>query len=71
MPQLMAISVFSLGRITGPVKCIRLVITAAHQVIENGPGRGLQAHNLIVMETENWLHTDTEYQNTFAPFKGK
>lgn len=29
----------------------------AHKVMENGPGKGLQAHSLIVMETEDWLHT--------------
>ncbi len=28
-----------------------------HQIIEDGPGRGLQTHNLVVMETEDWLHT--------------
>ncbi|HXL58296.1 MAG TPA: alpha-L-fucosidase, partial [Chitinophagaceae bacterium] len=30
---------------------------ADHQIIKNGPGTGLQTHNLIVMETEGWLHT--------------
>ena len=29
----------------------------ANKIIENGPGNGLQAHSLIVMETEDWLHT--------------
>ena len=28
-----------------------------YQIIKSGPGTGLQTHNLIVMETENWLHT--------------
>lgn len=28
-----------------------------YQIIEDGPGRGLQTHNLIVMEKEDWLHT--------------
>jgi len=28
-----------------------------NQIIERGPGSGLQTHNLIVMETEEWLHT--------------
>ncbi|HEX5153569.1 MAG TPA: alpha-L-fucosidase [Parafilimonas sp.] len=27
------------------------------QILKNGPGTGLQTHNLIVMETEDWLHT--------------
>jgi len=26
-------------------------------MLENGPGKGLQNHNLIVMETDDWLHT--------------
>jgi len=29
---------------------------ADSQIIKNGPGTGLQTHNLIVMETEGWLH---------------
>lgn len=28
-----------------------------YQIIKNGPGTGLQTHNLIVMETEDWLHS--------------
>lgn len=27
------------------------------QILKKGPGTGLQTHNLIVMETEDWLHT--------------
>jgi len=29
---------------------------AAKQILENGPGKGLQAQSLIVMETDDWLH---------------
>ncbi len=30
------------------------------RVIDKGPGRGLQTQNLIVMETEGWLHTSAD-----------
>jgi hypothetical protein len=31
--------------------------TPKDQILKSGPGAGLQTHNLVVMETENWLHT--------------
>jgi hypothetical protein len=30
---------------------------SADRICKDGPGSGLQAHNLIVLQTEDWLHT--------------
>ena len=30
---------------------------ATNQILENGPGRNMKAQSLIVMETDDWLHT--------------
>jgi len=35
----------------------KLGIPSATQILENGPGRGLPAQTLVVMESDNWLHT--------------